>query len=160
MLLPWLIDERCACTPLSIIVYVLGFIRWHSSSFGTQEALDHLPSFPSSRETISRPGIEPPTTPCGLGTLSTTVRSFRVFSYVTLLLVIKIMTPNHGDISPNPSKLWPPHSYHVALSPHFGNHNPTTTELMDAKLASHGHLTPWEPPPQGHLASSPFPNDF
>ena len=46
----------------------------HTSCFpflGTHEVLfDHVASFPSSWETISRPGIEPPTTPFGLGPLS------------------------------------------------------------------------------------------
>ena len=36
--------------------------------FGTHEALHHLASFPSSRETISRPGIKPPTSSFNLGT--------------------------------------------------------------------------------------------
>lgn len=36
--------------------------------FGTEEALDHLASFLSSREMISRLGIEPPSTPFGLST--------------------------------------------------------------------------------------------
>ena len=36
--------------------------------FETQETLDHMVGFPSRRETISRLGIEPPTTPFGLGT--------------------------------------------------------------------------------------------
>ena len=35
---------------------------------GTREAFDHLASFPSSRKTISRLGIEPPTTLFGLDT--------------------------------------------------------------------------------------------
>ena len=36
--------------------------------FGTSEVFDHLVGFLSSREMISRPGIEPLTTPFGLGT--------------------------------------------------------------------------------------------
>jgi hypothetical protein len=36
--------------------------------FGTHDALDHLASFLSRRETISQPGFEPPTTPFTLGT--------------------------------------------------------------------------------------------
>ena len=42
----------------------------HLVFFGTHEALDHTTSFPSSRETIPWLGIEPPTTPFGLGPLS------------------------------------------------------------------------------------------
>lgn len=40
------------------------------SFFGTHEALDHLASSPSSKETISWPGIELPITKFGLGTSS------------------------------------------------------------------------------------------
>ena len=43
-------------------------ILFLSFNFGTQEALDHLATFPSSREMISQLGIEPPATPFGLRT--------------------------------------------------------------------------------------------
>ena len=45
---------------------LLGVIFEFLFSFGTHETLDHLASFLSSRETISRAGIEPPTTMFGL----------------------------------------------------------------------------------------------
>ena len=48
-------------TPFLIDVYYL-FLSFFFF-LGIHEALDHLASFPSSRETISQPGIEPPTTP-------------------------------------------------------------------------------------------------
>ena len=48
--------------------------------FGTQEALDHLGSFPSSRETFSQPVIELLITPFGLGTSTQSSGSFGVVS--------------------------------------------------------------------------------
>jgi hypothetical protein len=46
----------CVCVVVVVVVV------------GRQEALDHLASFPSSREMISQPGIGPPTTPFSFGT--------------------------------------------------------------------------------------------
>ena len=61
--------------------------------FGTQDAFDHLTSFLSSREMISQPRIELPTTLFGLGTFPlscsslgssrTTPRHFLVFSRIS-----------------------------------------------------------------------------
>ena len=61
--------------------------------------LDHMPSFPSSRETISQSGIKLPTTPFGLGTSPlfsdvvhhvVDVKSSVSFGY-TLLYVLKFI---------------------------------------------------------------------
>ena len=42
------------------------YLKSFLSFFGTQDALDHMASFSSNKEMISRSGIEPPTTPFGL----------------------------------------------------------------------------------------------
>ena len=45
---------------------------WHASA-KAQEVVDHLASFPSSREEISQPGIELPTSSLRFGYFSTII---------------------------------------------------------------------------------------
>ena len=55
-------------------------IEGRQASAKAQGAVDHVASFPSSREEISQPGFEPPTSFLRFGYLSIIIREFKVIS--------------------------------------------------------------------------------
>ena len=63
------------------------------ASAKAHEADDHMASFPSSREEILQPGIEPPTSSLRFGYLSTIIQQFRVVLDHILVIVIATMVP-------------------------------------------------------------------
>ena len=68
----------CVC----IYIYTFFFLATEGrhANAKAQEAINHLASFLPSREEISRPGIELPTSSLRFGYLSTIIQQFRVVS--------------------------------------------------------------------------------
>jgi hypothetical protein len=65
---------------------------------GTREMFfNHLASFPSSREMLSRLGIEPPTSPLSLGTIPLIIRKFRANSN-QLIAYLEYGTYNSANV--------------------------------------------------------------
>ncbi len=79
-------------------ISTLAFLFFSFLFFGTQEALDHLASFPSSRETVSQPWIEPQATPFSLGTIplsSGSLGSCRTLSSTHNMIYIALTHHNY-----------------------------------------------------------------
>ena len=78
------------------VLYVCFFVLFfetedQQASAKAQEAVDHLTSFPSSREVISQLGIQLPTFSLRFGCLSTNIQQFRVVSNTPLLYASQTM---------------------------------------------------------------------
>ena len=67
--------------PFFFFSFLFFEIEGQQTNAQAQEAINHLASFLSSREEISQPGIEPPTSSSKLKYLSIIIQWFRVASY-------------------------------------------------------------------------------